>query len=368
MVPSVGYTCVFWDDEAGGGNIYRLEISGGFEDGVPANTEIKIDIAGFRNPMSANEAFNVFQVETTGPNSLHVVDTVQASVTVSKAAALTGAILRVARIQAATPGMVQEPNIMELRFSSPVPLREGCQVSYWFPTEFYDAAQIVDVRTGALFAQTNEHHRPATPAAGAVAASLAQPGALLGSETEGSKFVLKEEAGGYKSVSFSSCATFRGHQAPEVTRIHGLSQPLSTQPTPSVQVHITDIRGEPIASITSGVTFTPVTGGLVIKHPTLDKSVVSSLASLSWTIVPDHALAAADAPSVTVKLPLDYVVQSTCELPPSKGAKPSPRKCTVDQITNSITIEQLVSVDVSGKAELTFTTGPVRLPTTTSGG
>jgi len=98
-------------------------------------------------------------------------------------------------------------------------------VSYWFPTAFYDAAQIVDVRTGALFAQTNEHHRPAKPTSGAIAASFAEPGALLGSESVGSKFVLKEEAGGYKSVSFSSCTTFRGHEAPEVTRIHGLLQP-----------------------------------------------------------------------------------------------------------------------------------------------
>jgi hypothetical protein len=100
-VPAVAYACVFWDDETGGGGRYR-------------------------NPMSANEAFKVFQVETTGPNSLHIVDTVEASVTVSKAAALTAAVFRVARIEAATPGIVQEPNIMELRFSSPVPLREGC--------------------------------------------------------------------------------------------------------------------------------------------------------------------------------------------------------------------------------------------------
>ena len=245
-------------------------------------------------------------------------------------------------------------------------------MSYWFPTEFFDAAQIVDVRTGALFAQTNEHHRPANPASGAIAASLDEASMFVDtSQNVGSKFVLKEEAGGYKSVSFSSCPTFRGHEAPEVTRIRGLTQPRSTQSTPSVQVHIADVHGsldEPIASVTAGVTFTPAAGGLTIKRPTLDKSVVSSLASLSWTIVPDHALAAADAPSVTVKLPPDYIVQSTCELPPSKGAKPSPRKCTVDQITNSITIEQLVSVDVLGGTELTFTVGPVRLPTTTAGG
>ena len=59
-MPEVIYSCVFWDEAADGGNRYRLEITGGFEDGVPAKTEIKINVAGFRNPMSANEAFNVF--------------------------------------------------------------------------------------------------------------------------------------------------------------------------------------------------------------------------------------------------------------------------------------------------------------------
>lgn len=105
-VPAVAYTCAFWDDESGGGSRYRLELSGGFEDGVLANTDIKLNIAGFRNPMSANEAFPVFQVETTGPNSLHIVDKAVASVTVSTAAALTAAVFRVARIEAATPGLV----------------------------------------------------------------------------------------------------------------------------------------------------------------------------------------------------------------------------------------------------------------------
>ena len=106
-VPVVAYTCVFWDAESGGGSRYRLEIGGGFEDGVLANTEIKINVAGFRNPMSANEAFKVFQVETTGPNSLHIVDTVEASVTVSTAAALTAAVFRAARTEAsAIKGLV----------------------------------------------------------------------------------------------------------------------------------------------------------------------------------------------------------------------------------------------------------------------
>lgn len=80
-VPNGVYACSFWDDQRAG--IGRVDIKGGFEDGVPANTEIKINIAGFRNPMSAKEAFKVFTVYTTGPGNAqgqeanpHVVDTV----------------------------------------------------------------------------------------------------------------------------------------------------------------------------------------------------------------------------------------------------------------------------------------------------
>jgi hypothetical protein len=50
-VPDVSYSCIFWDEAADGGNRYRLEVTGGFEDGVPEKTEIKINVAGFRNPI-----------------------------------------------------------------------------------------------------------------------------------------------------------------------------------------------------------------------------------------------------------------------------------------------------------------------------
>ena len=111
-----------------------------------------------------------------------------------------------------------------------------------------------------------------------------------------------------------------------------------------------------------------MTGGIAIKPPTLSKSIVSSLASLTWTIIPDHTLSGADSPSVTVKLPSDYVVQTTCELPADKGAHPSLQKCEVSQVDNSITIENVVAGKVKGGTELTFTIGPVRLPGTVSGG
>lgn len=114
--------------------------------------------------------------------------------------------------------------------------------------------------------------------------------------------------GGYKEVAFTSCSTFRGQTAPEATRIEGLKQPPSTQPTPSLQIHLHDAGGEPIASIVSGVGFTPMAGTLSIEPPTLTQTVISSLATLTWTIYPGHGLSAASSPSVTVVLPSDYVV------------------------------------------------------------
>ena len=93
-----------------------------------------------------------------------------------------------------------------MRFRSPVPLKAGCTVSYWFPTQFYDADAITSVRTGSLFGQMAETYYPA------------------GGSGEGSKiFTIQSEAGGaYKSVTFASCATFRTQEAPETSRIVGL--------------------------------------------------------------------------------------------------------------------------------------------------
>ena len=83
------YACSFLDES-------RVEITGGFPEGVPADTEIKVEIAGFRNPIQAVDAFNVFTVYTSGADGTDIVDNSTASVTVSEPAALTSASFRVA--------------------------------------------------------------------------------------------------------------------------------------------------------------------------------------------------------------------------------------------------------------------------------
>jgi hypothetical protein len=61
-------------------------------------------------------------------------------------------------------------------------------VSYWFPTAFYDASTILSIRTGSLFAVDALTYT---------------------SDGETNKFTVKDEAGGYKSINFDSCPTFR---------------------------------------------------------------------------------------------------------------------------------------------------------------
>jgi hypothetical protein len=66
---------------------------------VPAGTVIKIDIAGFRNPIQANKTFDMFEVETTGEDITHTVDRSPASVMVTQAAKLIDVYFTVSPIQ-----------------------------------------------------------------------------------------------------------------------------------------------------------------------------------------------------------------------------------------------------------------------------
>ena len=50
---------------------------------------------------------------------------------------------------------------MELKFGTPVPLVQNCTVSYWFPTHFYDAEQITQIRTGSLLTRIRTSYKPA---------------------------------------------------------------------------------------------------------------------------------------------------------------------------------------------------------------
>ena len=167
----------------------------------------------------------------------------------------------------------------------------------------------------------------------------------------------------YKSITFTSCETFRSQERPEATRIYGLTQPSSTETTSSIHVYIVDSDGHTIAYLDSGVTFEPVTGPLTVVSASLEPTTVSALASFTWTVRPAHGLSAAAAPSLTFVLPWDFTVQTECSI--DSGS----RTCSGDPSRNAITVYSLVDEDFPGDEDITFTVGDAvaLLPRTTAG-
>lgn len=122
---------------------------------------------------------------TSGENEADIVDLKTGAVRVTNAAQLTNVMFDVSPVVTSNIGIVQEQNDVSLRFSSPVPLRSNCWVSYWFPTAFYDADQITSIRTGALFSNS--------------------PRTMKALGTAGAQYFYKieeQEGGKYKSVTF----------------------------------------------------------------------------------------------------------------------------------------------------------------------
>lgn len=247
---------------------------------------------------------------------------------------------------------------MRLRFSSPVPYRTGCKVSYWFPTRYYDADDILKIQVGPLFAQRTETYTHAT-----------RGQATDGGRAVAGRFTVQEEAGGeYKSITFTSCATFRSQHLPEKSRIYGLSQPASTEPTSSIKVYIADASGQVVSELEAGVTFTPIPGSIAFGAASLTPTTVSAAGYVSMAMSPAHDLSAQSAPSLAIEFPADMRVGATCTSPTNNDVLGAGRTCLSDTIKNIIIIENLVESDYTGGQELSFTIGPVTLPRTTAGG
>ena len=183
--------------------------------------------------------------------------------------------------------------------------------------------------------------------------------------TVAGRFTVKEEGAvdgeEYKSITFTSCATFRSQHLPEKSRIYGLSQPLSTEPTSSIKVYIADgASGEQVAKLEAGVTFTPIPGSITFGAASLAPTTVSAAGYVSMAMTPAHDLSAQSAPSLTIEFPADMRVGATCTPPTNNdelglgiekdasGRRITKRTCSSDTIKNIITIDNLVESDYTG--------------------
>ena len=199
---------------------------------------------------------------------------------------------------------------------------------------FYNADDILKIQVGPLLAQTTETYAHETKG---LATQDGRPVA--------GRFTVKEEEDGkYKSITFTSCKTFRSQDLPEQSRIYGLSQPMSTEPTTSVKVYITDATGHIVSKLEADVTFTPITGKIAFdENAILDPTTVSAPGLISMSITPAHDLSERSAPSLTIELPPDFKVDDQCAPPTGNDELGAGRTCISDKTKNTITIENLVA-------------------------
>ena len=153
---------------------------------------------------------------------------------------------------------------MMLSFSSPVPLREECHIKYYFPTIYYDADDITEIKIGDLFSD-----RPVT--------------FYPSGSNEDDEFTVTVEDADYKSIEFYSCDSFR-RQKVETTYIYGLKQPISTKPTASLKAEIRDSQDQIVAYFDSDVSFTPTAGSMELISASLSPSTVYAESELTWSI------------------------------------------------------------------------------------
>lgn len=232
----------------------------------------------------------MFNVITSGEDTRNTVDRLNnIGVQVTTPSKLQFVSFEVSNLQTENRGIVQEVNQMTLFYNTPVPLKAGCKVSYWFPSEFYDAKDIVSVKTGPLYSLNSETYTAKDP--------------LF-------KFVLKNETDGYKSINFNSCSNFRDQKPTEVSRFVGLRQPLSIQETRTLKIFIRDSRDNIIVEKQSDITFIPLEGSLSLVSASMSTTVVSSLSYFTWTLKPTHSFPIADNPVFKICFPKVFKVMS----------------------------------------------------------
>lgn len=334
-----------------GGN--RVELEGGLlaKSSTPAGTVISWTIVGFRNPIAPHDKFEIFTVYTSASQVDLMVDQKLVYVEVDVPAALVAASFAVSPLQTTNRGIVQEENIMDLKFATPTPFRAQCTVEYWFPAQYYDADLVTKVTTGDLFSRSKVAYRKGT-----------------GDTPSGDKFVVTtEESGAYKAVKFASCETFRSQRYSESTRIEGLRQPSCTQRTSSIKIYIKDADGHAVAQLEEGLTFQAKRGSITFKSASMAPTTVLIATAVTFSFSPVHGLKASMNPQIKLEFPPDYVVQPACDVTPIKGLGAAP-DCAADVVHNTITVSTEMTEDLVGGGELAFSAQYIRVPGSVGGG
>ena len=294
---------------------------------LAAGTNIVFSTTGFRNPISTalKDGFTVRTKAGDGGD----VDTISASVQVTTAADIT-----TGTISSIDTRIVQNFTTMRLVFPSPVPLDAGCLFYITFPTDLeLTTTNLTQVRGVGLFGPSKN--------------------LTFSINTTNNQLTFTDGCSTYISPSFDATIDFTS-----------ISNPISTKPTDSISILITDSSGNNIASISSNIQYVATFGEINTTTLSATPTTVSSTSNLAVTILPNHKVTTDGALKITFPSAISFP-STTCTLSNHVAISTS-AVCTISGQILRISSPFDTDYIPSSSGTIGFTVSSITMPSTTA--
>jgi hypothetical protein len=305
-----------------------LTVSNAFDSAdVSAGTTIRFSCFGIRNPISTaiKTGFTITTLSVDGGN----VDSATSTYQVSSAASIVSGT-----VASLTTRIVQELTVIRLIFPSPVPLDQGCIILIQFPSSLQiSQTDLISIRGVGLFGTSRILTNTITTANNTVTI------------TDG-------------------CLTYIEPDFDAILEFTSIENPLSTMPTDSLNIIVTDVSGNMIAQKSTGVQYVATFGAMTSASLSATPSIIRSTSSVSVYIVPTHKITTAGALKIT--FPSQFTFPSaTCTLTITTGINAA-STCSVSGYIVRITSPFATDYIPASSPDLNFTINSIIMPATTA--
>ena len=243
---------------------------------LEANENIVFSTTGFRNPISTavKDGFTIRTIASDGGT----VDTLDTSLQVTRPADITSGT-----ISSIDTRVVQTFTTMRLVFPSPVPLDAGCIFHITFPSDLaLSTTNLTQIKGVGLFGPSKNL-----------------------------TFSINTTS---RQISFTNgCSTYISPDFDATIDFTEISNPISTKPTDSISIDITDSSGNDIASISSNIQYVATFGAINTATLTANPTTISSFSSLDVTISPNNKVTTDGALKITFPSAISFPL-SPCTL------------------------------------------------------
>ena len=216
-----------------------------------------------RNPISTADKSG-FTI-TTFSGSGGTVDSSPTTLKVTSPAEIT-----LDKLSSLTTKIVQEETILEITFRSPVPLDTGCILVIEFPVDLPISTTILkNVRTVGLFGTARNF-------TGVTYDTIARTVTI----TDG-------------------CQSYVDNTISGILQFINIENPISTKPTDSIILRLSDSGGNSIAEKTSGIQYVATFGTMASGSMTATPTTIGSLSRIAISLFPSHKITTAGALKIT---------------------------------------------------------------------